>query len=144
MQLRKIHSLRCSKNEYSEVFRIKLFQLNTSDYCDRIFWCAKLLQIKKVIIIKYCIINRWLLQNCIQWKLEIVLVLTLLATLIAECCIKMLYWNVALFSSIFCGASKGFIKAFKAFRQLFVAPQRSVKIKIKLIFLFVQDRYGKG
>ena len=29
-----------------------------------------------------------------------------------------------------CGASKGFVKAFKAFIKLFAAPQKSVKIKV--------------
>ena len=32
------------------------------------------------------------------------------------------------------GASRGFMKALKAFRKLFEAPQRSVKIKISLNF----------
>ena len=36
-----------------------------------------------------------------------------------------------IFSHTFlCGASKGFIKAFKAFIKLFEAPQRSMKINI--------------
>ena len=35
-----------------------------------------------------------------------------------------------------CGASKGFMKALKALIKPFGAPQRSVKIKIKLNFLF--------
>ena len=39
------------------------------------------------------------------------------------------------------GASKGFIKALKAFRKPFEAPQRSVKIKIQVIFFL---RSGKG
>ena len=30
------------------------------------------------------------------------------------------------------------MKAFKAFKKLFAAPQRSVKIKIKLIFILMQ------
>ena len=33
-------------------------------------------------------------------------------------------------SKLLCGASKGFMKAFKAFIKPFEAPQRSVKIKI--------------
>ena len=32
--------------------------------------------------------------------------------------------------TLLCGASKGFIKAFKGFIKPFEAPQRSVKIKI--------------
>ena len=32
--------------------------------------------------------------------------------------------------TLLCGASKGFMKAFKAFIKPFEAPQRSVKIKI--------------
>ena len=35
---------------------------------------------------------------------------------------------------LFCGASKGFMKAFKAFIKPLEAAQRSVKIKVKLIF----------
>ena len=31
---------------------------------------------------------------------------------------------------LLCGASKGFMKAFKAFIEVVEAPQRSVKIKI--------------
>ena len=33
-------------------------------------------------------------------------------------------------STLLCGASKGFMKAFKAFVKSLEAPQRSVKIKI--------------
>ena len=33
-------------------------------------------------------------------------------------------------STLLCGASKGFMKAFKAFIKPFEAPQRSVEIKI--------------
>ena len=36
--------------------------------------------------------------------------------------------------TLLCGASKGFMKAFKAFIKPFEAPQRNVKIKIKLFF----------
>ena len=39
------------------------------------------------------------------------------------------------------GASKGFMKALKAFRKPFEVPQRGVKIKIQVIFFF---RSGKG
>ena len=35
-----------------------------------------------------------------------------------------------------CSASNGFKKTFKAFIQPFEAPQRSVKIRIKVIFYF--------
>ena len=37
---------------------------------------------------------------------------------------------------LFCGASKGFMKAVKAFMKPFEAPQRSVKIKISVKFYF--------
>ena len=36
--------------------------------------------------------------------------------------------------TLLCGASKGFMKAFKAFIKPFDTPQRSVKIKLTLIF----------
>ena len=39
---------------------------------------------------------------------------------------------------LLCGASKGFMKALKAFIKPFEAPQRSVKIKINLIFISIQ------
>ena len=42
-----------------------------------------------------------------------------------------------------CGASKGFMKAFNAFIKPFEAPQRSVKIKIKLDF-FSSSGIGTG
>ena len=38
------------------------------------------------------------------------------------------------FHSFFCGASECFMKAFKGFIKPFEAPQRSLKIKIYLIF----------
>ena len=38
--------------------------------------------------------------------------------------------------TLLCGASKGFIKAFKAFIKPFGASQRSVKIKISVNFYF--------
>ena len=38
------------------------------------------------------------------------------------------------------GASKGFIKAFKAFIKPFEVPQRSVKIKIQFNFCFNQHK----
>ena len=44
--------------------------------------------------------------------------------------------------TLLCGASKGFIKAFKAFIKPYETPQRSVKIKININFLNVRD--GKG
>ena len=37
-----------------------------------------------------------------------------------------------------CGASKGFMKTLKAFIKPFKEPQRSVKIKFKLIFISIQ------
>ena len=43
-----------------------------------------------------------------------------------------------------CGASKGFMKTFKAFIKPFEAPQKSVKIKIQIIFFFfVRDQGEK-
>ena len=36
------------------------------------------------------------------------------------------------------GSSKRFMKAFKVFMKSFEAPQRSVKIKFKLIFILIQ------
>ena len=36
-------------------------------------------------------------------------------------------------------ASKGFMKALKAFIKPFEAPQRSVKIKIQVIFISIQE-----
>ena len=44
--------------------------------------------------------------------------------------------------TLLCGASKGFIQAFKAFIKPYETPQRSVKIKININFLNVRD--GKG
>ena len=38
--------------------------------------------------------------------------------------------------TLLCGASKGFIKALKAFIKPFEVPQRSVKIKILINFYF--------
>ena len=38
--------------------------------------------------------------------------------------------------TLLCGASKGFMKALKAFIKYFEEPQRSVKIKIELNFYF--------
>ena len=45
--------------------------------------------------------------------------------------------------SLLCGASRGFVKAFKAFIKPFEAPQRSAKIKIELIF-FSSSGIGTG
>ena len=39
---------------------------------------------------------------------------------------------------LLCGVSKGFMKTFRAFRKLFEAPQRSVKIEIQVTFYFMQ------
>ena len=38
--------------------------------------------------------------------------------------------------TLLCGTSKGFMKALKTFIKLFEAPQRIVKIKFNLIFIF--------
>ena len=39
---------------------------------------------------------------------------------------------------LLCGAWKGFMKALKIVIKLFEEPQRSVKIKSKLIFILIQ------
>ena len=44
---------------------------------------------------------------------------------------------------LLCGASKGFMKAFKVFIKAFEAPQKSVKIKIQVNFL-ASSGIGKG
>ena len=45
--------------------------------------------------------------------------------------------------TLLCGASKDFMKAFKAFIKPFEAPQRSVEIKSKVIF-FLLSGIGTG
>ena len=40
--------------------------------------------------------------------------------------------------TLLCGASKGFMETFKVFIKPFEALQKSVKIKIKLIFVLIQ------
>ena len=40
--------------------------------------------------------------------------------------------------TLLCGASKGFMKALESFIKSFEAPQKIVKIKIKLIFILMQ------
>ena len=47
---------------------------------------------------------------------------------------------------LLCGASKGFMKALKTIIKPFEAPQRSVKTKIKLIFILMQlsKMHGAG
>ena len=45
--------------------------------------------------------------------------------------------------ALLCGASKGFMKALKAFIKLFEAPQRSVKIK-NLIFCHRPGLWQEG
>ena len=42
---------------------------------------------------------------------------------------------------LLCGASEGFMKAFKAFIKPFEASQRSLKIKFRLIFAVNDGRY---
>ena len=59
--------------------------------------------------------------------------LTLSAPCISESCIK-IKTNLNFYFTLLCGPSKGFMKALKAFIKSFEAPQRSVKIKIKLVF----------
>ena len=59
--------------------------------------------------------------------------LTLSAPYISESCIK-IKTNLNFYFTLLCGPSKGFMKALKAFIKSFEAPQRSVKIKIKLVF----------
>ena len=53
--------------------------------------------------------------------------LTLPVLCILESCIEA---KVNFFFSLLCGASKGFMEAFKAFIKRFEAPLRSVKIKV--------------
>ena len=55
--------------------------------------------------------------------------LTLKDPFISERCIEIKI-ELNFYFYIFSGASKGFMKAFKAFIKPFEAPQRSVKIKI--------------
>ena len=38
--------------------------------------------------------------------------------------------------TLLCSASKGFMKAFKGFIKPFEAPQKSVKMKVQVNFLF--------
>ena len=47
---------------------------------------------------------------------------------------------------LLCGASKGFMKALKAFIKPFQAPQRGMKKNFKLIFILIQhsEMYGTG
>ena len=60
--------------------------------------------------------------------------LTLPALRISESCIQIKI-GLIFFFTLLCGTLKGFMKAlFKAFINLFEAPQRSVKLKIRLIF----------
>ena len=54
-----------------------------------------------------------------------------------ESCIKIKI-NLIVIFTLLCGASKGFMKALKTFIKRFEAPQGSVKVKIKLIFILIQ------
>ena len=54
--------------------------------------------------------------------------LTLPVPCISESCIEIK--SFFFFFTLLCGASKGFMKAFKAFIKSSEAPQRSVKIKV--------------
>ena len=58
-----------------------------------------------------------------------VIALTLKDPFISESCIEIKIELNFIFT-LLCGASKGFMKAFKAFIKPFEAPQRNVKIKI--------------
>ena len=69
--------------------------------------------------------------------------LTLNVPCISESCIEIKIKLKIFISTFLCGASKGFLKALKAFIRPSEAPQRSVKIKITL-FLFVRDWHRKG
>ena len=70
--------------------------------------------------------------------------LTLLAPCVSESYLKIKI-NLNFYFALLCGASKGFMKASKAFIKPFERPQRSVKIKILINFsFFVGDRDGKG
>ena len=55
--------------------------------------------------------------------------LTLPAPCISESCLKMKI-DLKFFFTLLCGASRGFVKAFKAFIKPFEAQQSSVKVKI--------------
>ena len=52
--------------------------------------------------------------------------------------------NLNFYFHTLCGALKGFMKALKAFIKPFEAPQRSVKIKVKLIFIQLAEMYWAG
>ena len=56
-------------------------------------------------------------------------VLTLNDLCISESCIEIKLSEIFIFI-LFCGASKGFMKAFRAFKNPFEATQRSIEIKI--------------
>ena len=56
--------------------------------------------------------------------------LTLPVPCISESCIKIKIKLIFFFFTLLCGASKGFMMAFKAFIKSLEAPQRSVKIKV--------------
>ena len=62
-------------------------------------------------------------------------------------CIKEIYIkikiNLNFYLQTYCGASKGFMKAFNAFMKPFEAPQGSLKIKIQVIF-FSSSGIGTG
>ena len=60
--------------------------------------------------------------------------LILPALCISESCIKIKTDLIFYFHTSFCGASKGFMKVFRAFIKPFEAPHRSVKIKIWVNF----------
>ena len=46
--------------------------------------------------------------------------------------------------TLLCGASKSFMKAFKAFIKPFEAPQRSMKIKLIFILIQLCEIHGVG
>ena len=48
--------------------------------------------------------------------------------------------------TLICGATKGFMKALRAFIKPFEAPRRSGKIKLKLVFISAQfhEMHGAG
>ena len=54
--------------------------------------------------------------------------------------------NINFIFTLFCGTTKGFMNALKAFIKPFEAPRRSVKIKLKLIFISTQlsEMHGAG
>ena len=84
----------------------------------------------------YLPINNTLVCYKVKWnkvKKQNRLNLTLPASCISESCMKIKI-NLIFIFTFLCGASKGYMKAFKAFIKPFKASQRSVKIKNEVRF----------